>query len=453
MNPQVWFGKQNGIHYQYAGVDYGLTSELSFGLYGLEANIDDQNGAGSKLIWQLNHDINLSGETFSSQAGNDYALLLNYTGITNNQLSFLQRRVNITSPLRLDNGTPPSILFSNLPFDYIGDVTPTRWTTLQDNYSLDSTTLSLSTRFTDTYQDQDFSLSHNFNAMISGQLQGGSIKLTSENDRNPWASYQIFLNLPFIGSLNAQEYWVKNNSDLNGFNLNYYLTLGETQPLTVSATYTETQNEDSWTANMTWQYSPNISFTIGGNQDSVTFGISLSDIIGLNPHPQDPTYFNNATLTGRLMQPALDGSPAEPVPNVKLEVGGQPVVTDKEGYYTVAVPTYQRLEVNIDMSTLPANLVLAKPSPVFEMRPSTYETYNPDLSWSGGFDAQLFYLGGVPEGLRASIINLDNNEQVSVVKIEPKDGFIMAEGLIPGHYELKLLGAKKSTKAIKIHHP
>ncbi|AKP73947.1 hypothetical protein Psal006b_01614 [Piscirickettsia salmonis] len=453
INPQIWFGKQNSIQYQYAGLSYGLTPELSLGLYAMEANTDDQNGVGSKLIWQLNHDLNLSGETFSSQSGNDYGLLLSYTGIANNQLALLQRKININSPLRLDNTTAPTVLFSNLPFDYIDELNPTRWTTLQNNYSVDSTTLSLSARFTDSYQDQDLSISHSFNSTFSGQLQGGSIRTITDNQRNPWASYQLFVNLPLLGSFNAQEYWVRNNPSLNGFNLNYYLSLGNEQPLTLSATYTKTQADDTWNASMTWQYSPNVSFSLSGNQDDFTFGVSLSDIIGPNPHPEDSTYFNNATLTGRLMQPALDGSPAEPVAGVKLEVGGQPVITNQDGYYTVAVPTYQRLDVKIDMSTLPANLVLAKSSSIFEMRPSTYEIYNPELSWSGGFDAQLFYLGGVPKGLQASIINLDINKQIRVVKVEPQDGFIMAEGLIPGRYELKLMGVKNPPTPLKFTIP
>jgi len=198
-------------------------------------------------------------------------------------------------------------------------------------------------------------------------------------------------------------------------------------------------------SSLLWRINPALSIGLRADNSTVGMVVSWNDVVAPRPGPEHWDDFASGTLTGQINLPAdkhsLAPATTHPLAGVRVRADTKTVMTDANGrFYITGLPPYQRLLFSVDKSTLDASLIPVEEYAVIYFRPGTHIDYSPALTWTAGIDGYLINRQALPMDIKIEVVGLYDNVPVTTVAVE-EDGFFIAEGLVPGAYQLRLIGA------------
>ncbi|MGK5095037.1 hypothetical protein WDW89_23885 [Deltaproteobacteria bacterium TL4] len=437
---QFYYGDAPSGEIAHVDFRYGLLSNGSMGLHfyqlydelqSLMVGVDQFMGiAGVDLAYRPFYGLTLLAEKLQSEISTDYGVLVNISYFNPHVIELEARFLDPLSPFyRIYSGEQKSTEFYQLTHN----ITYKEWA-WQARYFQNTIEQALqpTLRYRISYQwsiytEPEFKRFFNgeytdkkmYGAEYSSEYQGVKLVRTLQN---------AFGDTTFTYRFQGKE--------LVPWDLTFNLTLPD-------------DNETRYSLSILWNPTSKINTSLRIYEQGQSGQINWTDIISHKQGPTDPRHFGMGTLSGRVMVPARPDQLPLPLAGVVVKAGTQRGVTDINGKYIITgLPTYQRIEVKLEPSSIDIGLLPKKDFEVVIFRPSTQIEYDPELTWSAGIDGSV-ELEPEPQ-LEISIEAINESHQVVSFGTVEVDGFFVIERLTPGTYWLQVKGHPKPPPPFKI---
>ena len=249
--------------------------------------------------------------------------------------------------------------------------------------------------------------------------------------------------------LSANFTWTKHTSNSQTFSYTYRSQGQGGQLWNTTISYNRSKTNGSGvnsdiTGSLFYQFTPHLSSTLTVGEKSVLLSFNFTDVVGLFSNPQLPSHYAGGSVQGYVYAPAKKGEKPKPIAGAKVKVGGQSTVTDETGYYSLSgASALTRVDFSIDPSSIDLTYMPQQDKVPMYFRPGTVIEYNPVISHNISIDGYIFSDEDIPNSTEIAAIKQDKSGIVRYAKVE-KDGFFIIERLMPGKYQLQLVGEPKN---------